>query len=147
MIRLMSFLLLLSSVALADDVAEGYFLYRARVEAKACSLQINIVKASIEKHFMGVEASKEICFDMGQLATYLKLLDLAVDDARDDLAKEDWETRYYFRLPFRERDSLLGACGIGTDPSMPVGDFEELLRRLEKLQPVLDRLSPVEERF
>ncbi len=123
-----------------DDVAPGYYLYRARVEAKACSLQIGVALKSIEKHFSGIPAETEICFDMGSLFVYLKELDLAVDLASDDLQSEPWETRYYFRLPFRERDNLMGACGITGDPTMPVGDYQELKKRLLRMDEVLQKL-------
>lgn len=135
-------LLLVSTVASAHEDTPGYNLWRARVQAKTCSLQVDIAMASIKKHLSGIEASDEICFDIGQLATYLFELDLAVDEAYDDLMKEDWETRYYFRLPFQERGTLLGACGVAVDPTLLPGDFKELLRRLEEFQPKLERLAP-----
>lgn len=129
---------LVGSLAQAnDDTAPGYYLYRARVEAKASSLQVDITLASIEKHLSGVPADKEICFDIGNLFVYLKELDLAVDLASEDLKNEPWETRYYFRLPFRARDNLLGACGVVGDPTMPVGDFQELKKRLLTLNEIL----------
>lgn len=131
---------LVSFVTFADeDVAPGYYLYRARVEAKACSLQIHLALQSIEKHLTVAPAETEICFDMGTLYAYLKELDVAVGLASDDLKNEPWETRYYFHLPFRERDNLMGAC-ITSDPSMPVGDFKELRNRLLKMDEILKKL-------
>jgi hypothetical protein len=105
-------------------------LYQAKVLARTCDLQINIVLVSIDQYFATGNSEREICFDMGQLASYLKDLDLAVDVAHDDLAKESWDTRYWFRWPFRERDRLLGACGIVGDPTMPAGDYAEMRKRL-----------------
>jgi len=123
-----------------DETAPGYYLYKARVEAQTCSMQIQMVLSSIEKHQSGIPADSEICFDIGSLFTYLKDLDMAVDLASEDLKSEPWETRYNFRLPFRERDNLLGACGVIVDPTMPVGDYEELQKRLLKVDQILQSL-------
>ncbi|MCM2324648.1 MAG: hypothetical protein NDJ90_15415 [Oligoflexia bacterium] len=104
---------------------------QVKLEAETCLLQIDATLYSVDLHLeTGYDLTPQICFDMGQLATYIKLFDLSIDRAKDDFMKLSVEERHWFRIPMHHRDKLLGACGIVGDVSMPQGDFKELRKRL-----------------
>ncbi len=119
----------LSIPALAAELTPE--LQVVKVEAETVSLQISIARTSIAQHFQdGLDRTSEICFDIGQLATYIRLFDLAVDRAHDQLMGLPVEKRVWFRFPLMHRDRLLGACGIVSDPTLEKGNYLKLDERL-----------------
>ncbi len=118
-------------------------LYGLKIEAQTSLNQIAFVYDAIERHET-IESSKMICFELGQLFTYLFNYSLAIDGARGEFGDMHWETRFIISQPFALRATTMGACGLMSDPSLPEGDFAGLRQRLGViegfLQDVVTRL-------
>ena len=133
--------LTMSQIILASGKGELHLL---KIEAKTSLSQVAFVYEAIERH-KTIESSKMICFELGQLFTHLFHYNLAIDGARGELGRLDWETRMVISKPYALRSTTMGACGLIFDPNLPENDFYGLGKKLDEikyyLQEVVRRLK------
>ena len=131
--------MLLLSNHLMANVADGFYFHQMKIEAKTVWLETSVLLNSIDHHYAVEDATKEICYDLGNLSVYIKLLDLSIDKVdRTKFMNLSYKTRYNLRWAFRDRDQMLGACGVAVGPSIPRGDFKALQKQVLKLRKKLE---------